>query len=230
MAADNEELFMAEKKFIRACIRSGVFFVVAAGTGLIASFMAGALFRETDSTNLDVSSLAGLRKEIRITRSVLDKNNDSIADTALIKIEGVQGLELTYLLHDEDQDGAFDSSMAYTGEGDSGEALYKLDKNGDGDVDQIAFQLYNYEDPKAEVAYHYRDLDLDGRIDMVTLYQSGRPAGGYIMVGTRWHEYKRHLSDDWRRVRIERPDGTDVTAEFSDGKWSVRDRQSGSDK
>lgn len=198
------------------------FFFIAAITGFGANFLSDFVSNpkhikegSTDDKEIPPSYLTTL--EIR--ESYPDRKKDGKADTIMVEIYGIPDFELTYTLFDNDGDGVFELMTAAVGDHSRPRLISRRDLDGDGEADQIFFMLNDDLDPEEGIRYYYRDLDLNGRIDMLSLRNSEGFGYGYIISGERWHRYENTVDGDWRRVEMETKSGDTVRAVFEGGKW-----------
>ncbi len=203
--------------------RALLFFVIAGSTGFGASLLAGHVARRNETISMDLSSLVNFRNQLHISNAILDGDEDGITDSAVVTIAGVPGFEFSYLLYDRDQNGSIEGVIAHVGTEptSSEETLNIFDTDADDKIDHVSFRLRNHADPSTGISYVYRDLDVNGRIDMITLSKNGRPGYGYILRGTELHRYEKHTRSDWCEVELLNPEGELVSARFQDGEWTI---------
>lgn len=198
--------------------------MIAAFSGFAANILSS-LFRDSYKTDtMDLSNLIRMRERMEINYSVIDSDEDGIVDTFAIRIGGVPEFELSYLVSDLNQNGVFDRLNVHTGvqtELDyADESLYMEDIDGDDSIDVLAIRLINRSDPTSKISYVYRDLDLDGLLDIMTLYLGPRPAQGYVIYGNEWLPYvRRVVGTTWHQVEMEDGAGEITFASFENGEW-----------
>lgn len=209
----------------RVLVRFTLFFVIAALSGFAANLLSSLFRGSYETSRLDMSNLIRMRERIEINYSVIDSDEDGIYDTYAIRIEGVPGFELSYLVGDLNQNGVFDTLNVRAGTetqfSNQNEQLYMEDIDGDDSIDIVAFRLINRSNPTTGITYVYRDLDLNGLLDVMTLYQGRRPAQGYILYGSEWLPYlRRVVGTSWHQVEMEDEAGEVTIASFENGQWT----------
>jgi len=105
------------------------------------------------------------------------------------------------------------------------EMMVVADSDFEDGLDTNYFRLRDYVEPADDVSYIYRDLNRDGRIDMLTLFKDFKPGWGYIIYGAGWLRYERHKVGTWREVELINADGELVEATFVNDRWQIEGRK-----
>lgn len=212
------------RSWLKSICKAITFFFIAAVTGFGANFLSDLVsnpkhIKEGSTDDKEIPPLYLTTLEIR--ESYPDRNNDGKADTIMVEIDGIPDFELAYTLFDDDGDGVFELMSAAVGDRSRPRLISRRDADGDGAADEVFFMLNDDLDLEKGITYYYRDLDLNGRIDMLSLRNSAGFGFGYIISGTRWYRYEKIIDGEWRQVEMETKSGDKVMAVFEGGTWHV---------
>lgn len=154
-----------------------------------------------------------------------DIDDDEIVDAVEFRLQGVPGSDLRWVLVDKNHDDVVDSVMMIRNDGEiPSETMAVSDSDFHGGLDTNYFRLRDYVEPEDDVTYVYRDLNRDGRIDMLTLFKELTPGWGYVIYGEGWLRYERHKEGTWREVELFNSDGELVDATFVNDRWQIEGR------
>ena len=131
-----------------------------------------------------------------IQESHEDMDFDGRLETWAVEVRRRTRHALTYMYVDSNNDGVAEKLGFSVGTHER--IQYGLrDKTGDGKLDYARLRLFSFWDRRS--AFLYSDLDLDGRLDLVTQYFDKAPVRRYVMLGNRLMPVDLEQGDPWEK-------------------------------